>query len=125
MASRILIVDDQQIMLTSSAITVRELGYEVFLALTGNEALELCRTEDFDIILMDITMPNMDGFECSDLIRKLKVEVEHKQVIIGFTGIATPDIREKCLEAGLDDYINKLCTPAELATLLKKWTATN
>lgn len=87
--------------------------YRVIHANDGNEAIELFKTEQPDLILMDISMPGMDGYEATTEIRKLSTDVP----IIGLTAYAYATDREKGLQCGMNDYLTK---PIIAATLRSK-----
>ena len=84
-------------------------------ACDGREAIEYLSKEDFDLVLMDIQMPNMDGFEASRIIRDHGSQVRNHAVpIIATTASAMKGDKERCLESGMNDYIAKPFTVAEL-----------
>jgi two-component system, sensor histidine kinase and response regulator len=76
--------------------------------------------ETFDAVLMDVQMPEMGGIEATQLFRRQENGNARKQVIIAMTAHALPGDREKCLEAGMDEYISKPFNISELYALLKK-----
>jgi two-component system cell cycle response regulator DivK len=100
------------------------LGYEVIVAVDGLEATEKAASDLPDLIVMDILMPKLDGFEATKLIRK---EPKTKNIpILAATAKALPGDKEKCLEAGCDAYIAKPFTHRQLetaiASMIKKRT---
>ncbi|MBU0673452.1 MAG: response regulator [Proteobacteria bacterium] len=113
---RILLVDDEPI----NRILARELltqqGWKVTEAVNGPEALALLDHERFDLIIMDIEMPEMDGYETTTLIRAREKEGGGHLPIVALTAHAIQGYREKCLSAGMDDYLSK---PFELDDLLR------
>jgi two-component system sensor histidine kinase/response regulator len=90
----------------------------VEVAETGGQALELVRGKRFDAVLMDIQMPGMDGFEATRLIRG---EGFHDLPIIAMTAHAMTGDQERCLAAGMDDYVAKPVTRAALVAKLERW----
>ena len=82
-------------------------GYNLTRACTGREAVELAGREKFDIILMDIRMPVMDGLEATKAIRELEREDAKKIPIIAMTANAFEEDRKACLDAGMDEHIGK------------------
>jgi two-component system, sensor histidine kinase and response regulator len=82
-------------------------GHRVTVAARGDEALNLFGRNQFDAILMDLQMPVMDGLEATVRIRSEEQELKTHVPIIGMTAHATANIRKKCLEAGMDEYISK------------------
>ena len=105
MSYRVLVVDDSE---TTNAVVTRYLqarGLDAESALTGRDAVARCNAEMPDAVLMDIQMPAMDGFETTRRIRALPEG--RRTLIIAFTALAMPGDRERCLAAGMDDYISK------------------
>jgi len=104
-----------------------EAGYHVDLAETGLEAVELFRRKRFDLILMDLEMPEMGGFEATREIRVLESlnSTLHGETdrtpIIAMTAHAMAGFRERCLEAGMDDYISKPLKRSGLLDLVDRW----
>jgi CheY-like chemotaxis protein len=80
----------------------------------GGEAVEAARHQRFDVILMDVEMPEMDGFEATRRIRVFEGEIGRSTPIIAMTAHAMKGDRERCLAAGMDDYVSKPLRPAEL-----------
>ena len=115
---KILIAEDDEKSEILITITIRKFGKEILKARTGVEAVELCRgNPDLDLILMDIEMPGMDGYEAARQIRQFNKDI----VIIAQTAYAFPGEREKAIAAGCNDYIAKPFNKTSLITLLKKY----
>jgi two-component system sensor histidine kinase/response regulator len=89
-------------------------GHTVTIATDGREVLELLDRETFDLILMDVQMPNMSGFECAGAIRRVEKLNGRHLPIIAMTAHAMAGDRERCLEAGMDDYVCKPVNPTAL-----------
>ena len=109
MSSRILIVenhpDNQKLM----SYLLEKCGHQVLLAETGEEGIEFARREDFDLILCDICMPEMDGFEVA---RRLKSDPKCRQTpLVAITALTRFDDRDKVLAAGFDGYVPKAIPP--------------
>ena len=85
---------------------LEKMGHRITLAQTGAEALSKWSEASFDLILMDVQMPEMDGFEATRSIRQLEQSDEHIP-IVAMTARAMSGDRERCLEAGMDDYVSK------------------
>ncbi|MBV8867519.1 MAG: response regulator [Acidobacteriaceae bacterium] len=102
-------------------LILQRAGFDIDLVSDGSEALAAHRAEPYDIILMDCQMPSMDGFEASRQIRQLD---SRQPVIIAVTANALVGERERCLEAGMDDYLSKPFQAEQLVAVVKKWTAT-
>ncbi len=116
---QILLVEDHLINQKLVLTLLGQLGYQVEVVGDGQEAVELLQVKDFDVILMDIQMPKMDGLEATKLIRKMKKG--KKLVIIAMTANALQEDRQKCLNAGMDDYIMKPLKSGILEKMIVKW----
>ncbi|MGD9022846.1 MAG: response regulator, partial [Deltaproteobacteria bacterium] len=116
----VLLVGDNIVNQKVVTAILKKRGHAVTLASTGHEALSTLERERFDVVLMDVQMPEMDGFEATGLIReKEKVDGEHVP-IIAMTAHAMQGDREKCLAAGMDDYISKPIRPEDLLSVIDK-----
>jgi two-component system, sensor histidine kinase and response regulator len=89
-------------------------GHSVKLAANGHEVLQALDRDSFDVILMDVQMPEMDGFETTAVIRNRESESGGHIPIIALTGMATESDRKRCLEAGMDAYLGKPVRAREL-----------
>ncbi|KVW94408.1 histidine kinase [Thiobacillus denitrificans] len=117
---RILVVEDHPVNQKMLAHQLREIGLQYALAGNGKQALALLETDDFDLVLMDWQMPEMDGLEATRQIRRLPTGTRHIP-IIALTANANAGFREACLAAGANDYLSKPYTEAALAALLLQW----
>lgn len=95
-------------------------GFKIEVVTDGSEALEAHRTRPYDLILMDCQMPVMDGFEATRSIRQLGAP---QPVIVAVTANALVGERERCLAAGMDDYLSKPFQAEQLVGVVKKWVA--
>lgn len=100
-------------------LILKKLGYEADVVFNGREVLETLNTKEYDIILMDVQMPEMDGLEATTALRKMTLAWQ--QVIVAVTANAMQGDREKCIEAGMDDYISKPIKLENIIAILKKW----
>ncbi|NIR49280.1 PAS domain S-box protein [candidate division KSB1 bacterium] len=117
--TRILLVDDDKDTKYAVQYVLEEAGYEVFLANEGKEALEQVKSIDPNLILMDMMMPGMNGYEAT---QKLKSDDKAKDIpIIAMTAKAMKGDREKIILAGCDDYIAKPFMTKEIVSLVEKW----
>ncbi len=115
---KILIVEDDKTSEMLISIMVKKYSKEVLKTGTGNEAIKICRTNpDLDLILMDIQMPEMDGYEATLQIRQFNKDI----VIIAQTAYGFSDEREKAIEAGCNDFISKPIKKDELLSLIQKY----
>jgi signal transduction histidine kinase/ActR/RegA family two-component response regulator len=117
----LLLVEDNPVNQRVAVGLIRKLGYEVEAVSSGTEAIEAVRANSYQAILMDCQMPEMDGFEVTARIRQMEGGISSTP-IIALTANALPGDRERCLEAGMDDYIPKPLQMARLAEVLGRWT---
>ncbi len=116
---RVLLVEDYEGNVIVALSLLQDSGYEVVVASNGKEAIAKLENAPFDIVLMDVQMPVMDGLTATAVIRRMQDENTLQQVrIIGMTAHALNGDRQKCLDAGMDDYIAKPFNPEELETML-------
>ena len=88
-------------------LLVEKRGHEITLAANGREAVDRYVDEQFDLVLMDVQMPEMNGFEATAAIREIEARTGRHVPVIAMTAHAMKGDRERCLEAGMDDYISK------------------
>jgi len=117
---RILVVEDHPVNQKVLAHQLREMGLQHAVAASGTQALEMLALDDFDLVLMDWQMPEMDGLEATRQIRRLPADARHIPVI-ALTANANAGFREACLAAGANDYMSKPYSEAALAALLRQW----
>ena len=118
---RILMAEDNLINQRVGKLILQRAGFDIDLVADGSEALEAHKSQPYDLILMDCQMPTMDGFEASRQIRQLS----HPQpIIIAVTANALVGERERCLKAGMDDYLSKPFQAEQLIAVVKKWAKT-
>ncbi len=102
----ILVVEDNLVNQKVTSLIVEKLGYPVTIASNGEEAVKLCKENDYKIILMDLSMPQMDGFEATEKIRKNEKKGSRAK-IIAVSGHAFNEYRERCSEVGVDGFLSK------------------
>lgn len=115
----LLVAEDNPVNQRVIKLLLERLGYRADIVGNGLEALEMVRLKSFDVILMDIQMPEMDGREASREIRRLYSDSERPR-IIALTADAAEDDRRKCFEAGMDDYLSKPVRAAKIAEVLRE-----
>jgi len=101
---------------------LERLGYEADLAANGLEALERLQQQPYDVVLMDVQMPEMDGLEATRRIRQ-EIAVDRQPQIVAITANAMKEDREKYLALGMDDYLSKPIRVTELVEALSKCEA--
>ncbi|MCX8061665.1 MAG: response regulator [Anaerolineales bacterium] len=117
---RILLVEDNPINQKVAVKLLNKAGFAVDTATNGLEALEALRNGSYQIVLMDIQMPEMDGFEATSRIRNSGMPYQNIP-IIAMTAHALKGDREKCLEAGMNDYVSKPIKGEELFEVINRW----
>lgn len=119
---KILLVEDNQFNQIVAVDTLEELLKDVSIdiAENGKEALVKLQANEYDVVLMDIQMPEMDGFEATQKIRKTFSSPKNKTVIIAMTANVTRDEVDKCFEAGMNEYIAKPFDPQDLLNKISK-----
>ena len=115
----ILLVDDQPAKLLAYEVILKELGENLIVATSGREALEILLKNEIAIVLMDIMMPQMDGYQTIGAIR-LNPSFG-RLPIIALTAKAMKGDREKCLEAGASDYLAKPVNTEQLLLAIRMW----
>jgi PAS domain S-box-containing protein len=120
---RILLAEDNAVNQRVALLVLRKLGYRADLASDGREAVEAVERQPYDVILMDVQMPEMDGLEATRVIRERWPEGERRPRIIAMTAGATEDDRRATLEAGMDDFVSKPIRQEELAAALGRSAA--
>ncbi|MEO6287672.1 MAG: two-component regulator propeller domain-containing protein [Dyadobacter sp.] len=114
---RILIAEDNAINEKLFVTVLTKLGYRTDVARNGQEALDEVQAQAFDIVFMDVQMPEMDGLEATRLIRKLAMQQPY---IIAMTANAMQEDREICLQSGMDDYVSKPLRYEEIKASLQR-----
>ncbi len=119
---RILVAEDSPVNQKLALAMLRKMGHQVTLAATGKAAVETWKREAFDLVLMDIQMPEMDGLEATRNIRALEQPGRARTPIIAMTAHAMGGDRERCLAAGMDDHVTKPIHRADLASAIYRHT---
>jgi CheY-like chemotaxis protein len=118
---KILLAEDHFVNQKLGLKVLEKLGYKADIAANGKEVVEACSNCRYDLIFMDVIMPVMDGYEATKAINKKYKNVPGKPVIIALTAHAMPGEREKCLKAGMDDYMVKPLMVDKLKALIETW----
>jgi CheY-like chemotaxis protein len=101
---------------------LEKLGHTVTVAENGREALEQLASREFDVVLMDVQMPEMDGLETTEAIRRQEKGTDRHIPIIGMTAYAMRGDRERCLASGMDAYLSKPIHTSDLRRQLEKYS---
>jgi signal transduction histidine kinase/CheY-like chemotaxis protein/HPt (histidine-containing phosphotransfer) domain-containing protein len=118
---RILSAEDNPMNQKLVVILLKKAGYSVDAVEDGRMVIETVKRRAYDLILMDVQMPEMNGFEVTKIIREMEGGKQHTPIIAMTAHVMKGD-RERCLQAGMDDYISKPIEPQELFAAIEKWT---
>jgi len=118
---RLLLAEDNSINQKLAVVLLQKAGYSVDAVETGAQALEKVQSNQYSAILMDVQMPEMDGLEATYHIREWEKKMGQHIPIIAMTAHAMQGDRERCLEAGMDDYVSKPLEPKVLFNALDRW----
>ena len=117
---RILVAEDNRVNQRLARLLLEKAGHHVTIAACGNEAIEIARAGSFDLILMDIQMPDLDGFQTTGIIRRNEAG-RNRTPIIALTAHAMASDRDRCLASGMDGFITKPIQIAALHEAIEKW----
>lgn len=118
----ILLAEDNPVNQMVAITLLKKYGCTVMPAGDGHEAVAFAKENHFDMVIMDCQMPRMDGFEATRELRKYEADTGKERLpIIAFTANAMKGDKEKCLEAGMDDYVTKPVNQKELEAVLLRW----
>lgn len=120
---RILLAEDSRTNQQLALALLGRLGHSIEIAVNGREAVDKSAAESFDLVLMDVQMPELDGFEATSLIRQRERETGKHTPIIAMTAHAMKGDRERCLEAGMDEYVSKPIRTDELFSALASFNS--
>lgn len=119
--SRLLLAEDNPINQLVALKILNRLGYHADTVGNGREAVEVAIKSNYDLILMDCQMPELDGYSATEMIRKSEKGTDKHTIIIAMTAHALKGDREKCLASGMDDYLTKPIDMKALNDCLEKW----
>jgi signal transduction histidine kinase/DNA-binding response OmpR family regulator len=119
---RILLAEDNPVNQRVAMLLLQKRGYDVTVAADGCEAVDACKRERFDVILMDVQMPNMDGLEALQAIRDLEAGSGRRTPVIALTAHAMSEDRDRCIAAGMDGFLTKPLNSARLFATLDELT---
>ena len=118
---RILLAEDNLVNQKLASRLLEKAGHSVYIAGNGRLAVEALARERFDMVLMDVQMPEMGGFEATTVLREQEKETGRHTPVIAMTAHAMKGDREKCIEAGMDDYLSKPVSESDLGAMLQKF----
>ncbi len=118
---RVLVAEDNRVNQAVATRMLQKMGHTVAIAGNGIEALELVAGTDFDLVLMDLQMPEMDGITATKKIREQELETKRHLPIVAVTAHAMKGDRERCLEAGMDGYIPKPISARQVEDAIRKY----
>jgi CheY-like chemotaxis protein len=118
---RVLLVEDNLVNRKVALRMLDQRGLSADIAVNGREAVERWQQGNYDVVLMDIQMPEMDGFEATRAIREREHRGRRRTIIIAMTANAMQGDRERCLAAGMDDYLTKPVQAERLVSTLATW----
>jgi len=116
---RVLLVEDNAVNQMVAEALLERRGFAVVLASNGREGVEIFQRERFDVVLMDIQMPEMDGFEALAAIRAFEERTGRRTPVVALTAHALKEDRDRCLAAGMDDYLSKPLEASKLYEIIR------
>lgn len=120
-STKVLVAEDNPVNQKVAVRLLAQFGLETDLAANGRAAVEAVANQEFALVFMDCQMPGMDGFEATGLIRRRELRTGKRVPIIAMTANAMKGDRERCLEAGMDDYLSKPVNLKKLGKVLQTW----
>jgi signal transduction histidine kinase/ligand-binding sensor domain-containing protein/CheY-like chemotaxis protein len=120
-AAYILVAEDNPVNQKIARLQLEKFGHRVDIVSNGIEVVDAFKRGNYSLILMDCQMPEMDGYEATAEIRRLEINAEHHIPIIAMTANAMQGERDKCIMAGMNDYITKPIKASELAATINRW----
>ena len=122
---QVLLVEDNAINQKVARAMLEKMGYDIDIAFNGAEAVEALRQKHYGLVLMDLQMPVMDGYEATRTIRSSDKVLDRNIPIIAMTANATKEDRQQCIEAGMDDYVPKPVERKVMINMLQRWLPLN
>lgn len=122
---KILLVEDNLLNQKVVTFNLRKFNYQVTAVTNGRDAINTLENNEFDLILMDLMLPGMNGYEITEAVRKMEQEreVEHPIPIVAITANTLDNDREKCFEVGMNEYLSKPFTAEQLVEKVRMFIA--
>jgi Signal transduction histidine kinase len=120
---RVLLVEDNRVNQVVASNYLKKWSHEVVVANNGAEAVELIQSKEFDLVLMDLQMPEMDGFEATRRIRQMPESYFKSIPIIALTASVSAEMRSGVLEVGMNEYLTKPFRPTDLMNMVEKFSS--
>jgi CheY-like chemotaxis protein/HPt (histidine-containing phosphotransfer) domain-containing protein len=120
-SGRILLVEDNEVNRRVAVAVLRKLGLDVDAVVDGEEAVDCVAAADYDLVLMDMHMPRMDGLEAARVIRAREAAGARRVPIVAMTANVVAEARSACLDAGMDDFLPKPFLRTQLVQALSRW----
>jgi CheY-like chemotaxis protein len=118
--AQVLVVEDNDVNQLVIVKMLEKFGIRVSTAFNGHEAIDIAQNKHFDLILMDCQMPEMDGFETTRWIRKQEGPNQQTPVV-ALTANVLATVKDRCIQAGMNDYVSKPVTRKKMAETLEQW----
>jgi CheY-like chemotaxis protein len=116
-----LVAEDSRTNQMVASLMLKRLGWRVDVVSTGAEAVAMYRDTAYDLVFMDCHMPVMDGFQATEEIRRLEARAHRRVPIIATTASVMPEERERCLRAGMDDFVAKPIQLRDMRRVVSQW----
>jgi CheY-like chemotaxis protein len=117
---KILLVEDEHIARKVHFMMLQALGHTPDVAETGRQALKMCQLQRYDLIFMDIGLPDIDGLELTRHIHQLDA-TGHRTPVVALTAFSATDVQDKCLSAGIDNIMTKPVNPSALRSMVSAY----
>lgn len=122
-AARVLLADDNEMNLKIAMAILEQMGCKTTVVETGVEALKAYQSGEYDIVLMDVQMPEMDGLTATKKMREMELLDGKHTPVVAITAHAFDEYKQQCLEAGMDDFISKPFKKKTFEDLIERWVA--
>jgi CheY-like chemotaxis protein len=119
----VLIIEDDESQQVLYRVGKNIFGMIPYIVTSCSEGMRAAERVDFDLVLVDLRLPQLDGMECTKKIREVEKRRGIRTPIIAITADAMPGVREKCIEAGMDDYLSKPFSLHQLTDKISSWAA--